>query len=192
MNTDQLTWTLLKSEYLHNDTWFKARKDTCRKPDGKIVDPYYVMEYPTWAAAVAITEDDKVVLVKQYRHAIQQTIIELPGGCIDDTDNAIEDGIRRELLEETGYAFNDITYLGKTSPNPSTNSNYLHMYLLKGGVKVQEQELDHNEEIEVLLVPLNELVKMLQTNSFIQAMHVTTIFYALQALGTLHLRSTGL
>ena len=192
MNNDPQDWTLLKSEYLYNDTWFKARKDTCRRPDGQIVDPYYVMEYPTWAAAVALTSDDQVVLVKQYRHAIGQTIIELPGGCIDDGDTAIEAGIRRELLEETGYAFDEAVYLGKTSPNPSTNANFLHMYLLKGGNKVQQQQLDANEDIQVLLLPLHELMSMLETKQFIQAMHVTTIFYALQALGKLYLKSSKL
>ena len=185
MDNGNMKWKTLSSEYLFDDTWLRARKDTCERPDGKIVTPYYVMEYPTWVTGVAITEDEKVVLVKQYRHALGEVCIEIPGGCVDDTDANFDDAIQREMLEETGYQFNNVTYLGRTSPNPSTNQNLMHMYLLQGGKKVQEQELDHNEDIEVMLVSLPELKGMLERNEIVQSMHVTTIFYALQKLGKL-------
>lgn len=180
-----MKWKTIASEYLFDDTWLRARKDTCERPDGKIVSPYYVMEYPTWVTAVALTEDEKVILVKQYRHALEEVCIETPGGCVDDTDANYDVAIQRELLEETGYAFNKVTYLGRTSSNPSTNNNLMHMYLLQGGKKVQEQQLDHNEDIEVMLVTLAELKDMLERNEIVQSMHVTTIFYALQKLGKL-------
>ena len=72
-------------------------------------------------------------MVRQYRHANEQTIIEIPGGCVDDTDPSHQDAIARELLEETGYAFKSYEYLGKISPNPSTNNNWMHMFLATGG-----------------------------------------------------------
>ena len=87
-----MNWKTLYSEYLFKDTWFTVRKDACEKPDGKIVSPYYVYEFPTWVSAVAFTEDIKVVMVRQYRHAIEETIIEIPGGCVDDTDPSLESG----------------------------------------------------------------------------------------------------
>lgn len=177
-----MEWELLSSEYLFTDTWLKARRDRCRRPDGKEVYPYYVMEYPTWVTAVAITEKNEVVLVKQYRHALGEVCIETPGGCVDDTDADNSIAIQRELLEETGYAFNEVHYLGKTSPNPSTNNNLMHMYLLLGGKKVQDQNLDANEDIEVVKVSIDELKTMIEKNEIIQAMHVTCIFYALQKL----------
>jgi ADP-ribose pyrophosphatase len=185
MSEDPLKWKVLSSEYLFNDTWLKARKDVCLKPDGKIVDPYYVMEYMTWVTAAALTEDNKFILVKQYRHALGESCIEAPGGCVDDTDASLETAVRRELLEETGYEFSSAEYLGRTSANPSTNDNLMHMYLLKGGRKVQEQQLDHNEEIEVMLVTIDELIQMLERNEIVQSMHVTTFFFALKALGIL-------
>ena len=183
MSEDPLKWEIISSEYLFNDTWLKARKDVCRKPDGKIVDPYYVMEYLTWVTGVAITEDNKAILVKQYRHALGETCIETAGGCVDDIDASLEIAIRRELLEETGYVFSSAEYLGRTSANPSTNNNLMHIFLLQGGKKVQEQQLDHNEEIEVLLVSMEELTQMLERNEIVQSMHVTAIFLALKRLG---------
>ena len=182
-----MKWDLLSSEYLFNDTWLKARRDRCRRPDGKEVYPYYVMEYPTWVTAVAITKEDEVVLVKQYRHALGEVCFETPGGCVDATDTDNSEAIKRELLEETGYEFNAVHYLGRTSANPSTNNNLMHMYLLLGGEKVQEQNLDANEDIEVVKVSIDELKSMLARNEIVQAMHVTCIFYALQLLEKLHL-----
>lgn len=178
-----MKWKTLSSEYLFKDTWFTVRRDTCEKPDGKIVFPYYVYEFPTWVSAIAFTEDNKIVMVRQYRHAIEETIIEIPGGCVDDTDPSLERAIARELLEETGYEFSQYQYLGKISPNPSTNNNWMHMFLATGGKKVTEQQLDHNEEIEVVLLSIDEVKQLLNEHKILQAMHVTTIVYAMERLG---------
>lgn len=177
-----MKWKTLSSEYLFNDQWFKVRKEKCETPAGKIVDPYYVYEFATWVAAVPVTEDGKVVMVRQYRHALGETCIEIPGGCVDDTDNDFEAAVKRELLEETGYNFSSYEYLGKISPNPSTNSNLLHMFLAKGGRKMSLQKLDYNEEIEVVLLSIDELKQLLKENKIVQSMHVSCIMYALNRL----------
>ncbi len=177
-----MNWKIVSSEYLFKETWFTVRKDTCETPQGKIVSPYYVYEFPTWVSALAITEDNKVIMVRQYRHGIQETILEVPGGCVDDEDKNYEEAIARELLEETGYKFSGYKYLGKVSPNPSTNNNWMHMFLATGGIKVKEQQLDHNEEIEVILMDIEEVQTLLSENKIIQALHVCTIMYGLSAL----------
>jgi ADP-ribose pyrophosphatase len=177
-----LRWKTLSSEYLFRETWFTVRKEKCEKPDGKIVDPYYVFEFPEWATAFPITEDGKIIMVRQYRHALGEVCIELPGGCVDPTDATHEDGIRRELLEETGYTFDEVHYLGKISANPSTNTNLMHMFIAKGGRKIKEQELDHNEEIEVMELTMDEVLQLVEERAIVQSMHMSTIFYALRYL----------
>jgi 8-oxo-dGTP pyrophosphatase MutT (NUDIX family) len=177
-----LSWKILSSEYLFKDTWFTIRKDTCKAADGRIISPYYVYEFPTWVTAVALTEDGKIIMERQYRHALEQINFEIPGGCVDDTDASTQTAIARELLEETGYTFSHYEYLGKTSSNPSTNNNWMHMYLATGGRLVQEQQLDHNEEIEVYLFSVDEVKQLLKENRIIQSMHVTALFYALEKL----------
>lgn len=181
-----LTWKVLSSSYLFKDLWFTVRKDKCVTPENTIVDPYYVYEFPTWVTVVALTEDNKVIMVRQYRHALGETLMEIPGGCVDDTDNSLEEAASRELLEETGYICDQYDYLGKISANPSTNSNIMHMYLARNGKKVKEQELDHNEEIEVFLLSVDEIKELLKTNQILQAMHATSLFYALNKLGELN------
>jgi ADP-ribose pyrophosphatase len=180
-----LKWKILSSEYLFNDLWFKVRKDICESPSGKVIDPYYVYEFPEWATAFALTEDNKVIMVRQYRHPVGEVCLELPGGCVDDTDKDLQTAIARELLEETGYSFSSYESLGKISANPSTNTNWMHMFLAKGGKKINEQKLDHNEEIIVELYSIDDLKKMIRENKIIQAMHVTCILYALEKLGEL-------
>jgi len=178
-----LSWKTISSEYLYNDTWFTIRKDTCETQDGKIVSPYYVYEFPTWVTAVALTTDGKVIMERQYRHSLGLTNYEIPGGCVDDADATLQDAIARELMEETGYGFEHFEYLGKTSANPSTNNNWMHMYLATGGRLVKQQELDHNEEIEIYLFTIDEVKQLLRENKIIQSMHVTALFYALEKLG---------
>lgn len=182
---ERMKWKTLSTEYLFNDTWLRARRDKCLKSDGKIVYPYYIVEYPQWATGMGLTEDNKVILVKQYRHAVEMVSTEIPGGCIDAADANPEAAIRREFIEETGYTFDKVEYLGKTSPNPSTNTNWMHMFLLTGGKLTHPQSFDENEEIEVLLVSLEEFLQMVLNNQIIQAMHMTTIFFAFQKLGKL-------
>ncbi|MET0392380.1 MAG: NUDIX hydrolase [Chitinophagaceae bacterium] len=180
-----LKWKTLSSEELFSDLWFKVRRDTCEAPDGRIISPYYVYEFPAWVTALALTEDGKVIMERQYRHALGETCLEIPGGCVDPTDNNLEEAIARELLEETGYVFTSFEYLGKISANPSTNSNLMHMFLARGGKKVASQHLDANEEIEVELLTIDEVKQLLRANGLLQAMHVTCLLYGLSKLGEL-------
>ncbi|MEP6467180.1 MAG: NUDIX hydrolase [Parafilimonas sp.] len=189
MNSEQsadehLKWKTLSSEYLSHETWFTVRKDTCEKSDGSIVNNYYVFEFPEWATAFALTNEGKILMTKQYRHALNEVGIELPGGVVEKGES-FEEGIKRELLEETGYAFDEIKSLGKISANPSTNTNLMHMFLATGGKKIKEQSLDANEEIEILELSFDELMQLMDENKIMQSMHITTIYYALKHLGKL-------
>jgi len=182
MSDNNLKWKTISSEYLFKENWFTVRKDTCEKPDGKLVNNYYVFEFPEWATALAITEEGKIIMVKQWRQALGEVCIELPGGCVDATDASFEDAIRRELLEETGYAFEAVHNLGNISANPSTNNNLMHMFIATGGKKVAEQKLDANEQIEILEISMEELIQLVEEKRIVQSMHLSTIFYALRYL----------
>ncbi len=178
-----MKWKVITSEYLFKDLWFKVRRERCQTPQGKIIDPYYVYDFPNWVTVVPITEDGKIIMIKQYRHALGEVCLEIPGGCIDDTDADSKTAALRELKEETGYEFDQIEYLGKTSANPSTNSNIMYMYVAKGGKKKYEQQLDHNEEIEMELWTIDEVKQALRDNKIMQSMHITCLLYAFEKLG---------
>ncbi len=181
-----MKWKTLASEYVYNADWFTARKDTCQKPDGRIIRDYYVLEFPEWVTALPITKEGKVLMVKQYRHALEEECIELPGGCVDATDNDFITAIKREMMEETGYEFEEVISLGSISSNPSTNNNLMHMFVATGGKKIKGQDLDHNEEIEVFEITFEELMDLVDKGRIMQSMHLSTIFYAMRHLGKIN------
>ncbi|MCF6404190.1 NUDIX hydrolase [Chitinophaga filiformis] len=182
-----LEWKTLSSEYIYKSNWLTARKDTCETPSGKIVDAYYVLEYNDWVNCVAVTADGRIVMVRQFRQGIGKTILEIPGGTMDDTDPDPEFAMRRELLEETGYDFEKLIPLGAVAPNPASSNNLTHMFLATGGRKVQEQDLDEHEELEVVLMDLEDVEQLLKENKIMQSLHVTCLFYALLKLKELKL-----
>ncbi len=179
-----LTWNTLSSEYINKHVYFTARRDRCQRNDGVIVDPYFVVELPTAATAFALTRENKVLLVKQYRHPISSVLLETPGGFVDESE-AFDVGMKRELLEETGYEFDNVGYLGKFAANPGVLNNYTEMYFATGGKKVAAQELDANEEIEIVELTIEELIEHVKEQKIVQAVHVTCIFFALIKMGRL-------
>lgn len=179
-----LNWEKLSSKYLVRENWATLRVDSCKMPDGTIIPDYYVLEYPDWVNAIALTGDGKVILVRQYRHAAEEVILELPGGCIEANETP-EEALRREMLEETGYVFNEIEFLSTVYGNPATANNKTYCYLATGGKKVAEQKLDKGEEIDIELVSPEKLKELVLKNQFGQALHTSGIFYALVKMGLL-------
>ena len=179
-----LKWKVCTSSYIHKGPWATLRTDKCEMPDGRIVEQYYVLEYPNWVNAVAITEEGKILMVRQYRHAANIVSLEIPGGVIDG-DEAPEYAMRRELLEETGYRFDNMELLSTVYANPSTANNKTFCFLTTGGVKVQEQALDEHEELIVEQYTIDEVKQLLAENKIAQALHCTALFYALGKLGKL-------
>ena len=171
----------ISSEYISNHQYFTARKDAYETNTGKIVDPYFLVELPPCAAALALTAESKVILIKQYRYPINEVCLEIPGGFIDENE-AIENAIARELLEETGYEFDNFYNLGKTFSNPGVLTNCTHLFLATGGKKVASQCLDANEEIEILLYELEEIKQFIEEGLVKQSLHELCIYKGFQRL----------
>jgi len=179
-----LKWKTLSSKYIHKGPWATLRADKCEMPNGTIVDEYYVLEYPNWANAVAVTEDNKIILVRQYRQAAGIIALEIPGGVIESNEDP-EVGMRRELLEETGCEFDKVELISTIYPNSATSNNITYCYLATGGKKVQEQSLDEHEEIIIEEYTIAEVKQLLADNKIAQALHCTGLFYGLIKLGEL-------
>jgi len=186
--TNKMIWETLSTEYIVRHKYFVARQDVCRMQNGKIIEPYFVVELPPTATALALTEEGKVVLVKQYRHPIGEVIYETPGGFIDQGEDAVT-GMKRELLEETGYTFSKVEHLGRLAANPALLTNFTDFFLATGGKKTAGQQLDDNEEIDIVLVSMEELQDMLKRQDIKQSLHVNCIFYGLMKLGLFGLSS---
>ncbi len=177
-----MKWKTISSKYLIQKPWATLRVDNCELPDGRITNEYYVLEYPNWANAVAVTDDGQIIMVRQYRHSGGITSLEIPGGVIEENEDPLI-AIERELLEETGYAFEKFELISSVYPNPATSNNVCYCYLATGGKKVQEQSLDEFEDISVELFSVEEVKQMVLENQIPQALHTTGLFYAMLKLG---------
>jgi ADP-ribose pyrophosphatase len=174
-------WKILESYHLHEH----VRIDKCELPDGKIIDGF-VIEYRDWATVLALTRDQQVVLVRQYRHGAQKVILELPGGAMEPDGESPLEAARRELLEETGYTSDNFLQIGCVSPNPANQTNLIYSFLALDVEKVDGQNLDDTEEIEVLLKPLQEVIAMTKNGELLQTMQVSAVFFALAYLGRIN------
>lgn len=176
-----LKWQKLSSRYLVKEQWATLRVDTCDLQNGVVKDDYFVLEYPNWVNAVALTADNEIIMVRQYRHAGDIISLEIPGGVIDG-DEKPEDAVRRELLEETGYSFQTIALIATLYPNPATANNVTYTYLLTGGIKTQEQHLDEHEILNVEKYSIAEVKQLLLENKIDQSLHASALFYGLLKL----------
>lgn len=176
-----LKWQKLSSRYLVKEKWATLRVDTCKLQNGTVKDDYYVLEYPDWANAIALTKENKIVMVRQYRHAADIISLEVPGGVIEEGEDP-ELGVRRELLEETGYSFDSCELIATLYPNPATSTNRTFTYLLTGGVKTQEQHLDEHEILNVEEYSIAEVKQLLADNKIDQSLHAAALFYGLLKL----------
>jgi len=176
-----LKWQKLSSRYLVKERWATLRVDTCKLQNGTVKDDYYVLEYPDWANAIALTKDNKIILVRQYRHAADIISLEIPGGVVEPGEDP-ELGVKRELQEETGYTFDTCELITTLYPNPATSTNRTFTYLLTGGEKSYEQHLDEHEILNVEIYTIDEVKQMLAENKIDQALHASALFYGLMKI----------
>jgi 8-oxo-dGTP pyrophosphatase MutT (NUDIX family) len=180
-----MEWEILSSEYLtQHPPYFVSRKDVCKKQDGTIIPAYYVVELPPAVLVFAMDEEEKVLMVKQYRHPVADLSLELPGGFIETGESALE-AAKREMLEETGYVFSSYEYICKMAANPGILNNYTHFFVAKDVLQMRAQQLDSSEDIAVELFTITELIEMLKKNQVIQSLHANACFYALLYLNKL-------
>ena len=169
-------WKVLESSYFRP----RLRIDKCELPNGNLLDAT-IFEFRTWANVLALTKDREAILVRQYRHGVCDVLLELPGGVVEEEEDPLE-GARRELLEETGYTAPNIIPVGKIYPNPALQTNTLYSFLAFDAERVSGQNLDAGEDIEVQLVPLEELIAIAKRGDFRHALHMAVLLQALAHL----------
>ena len=176
-------WRLLRSEIVFDEPWYKLRRDWAVLPDGRKVDDYYLSLRPEVVLIFALTADEEVVMVRQYKHGAASILMEFPGGTFRPTEEAGAAAAARELVEETGYTAAQFELLGTAWDDPTRQDNRVHMYLARGAMRTQAQSLDEYEDIEVVLVPLRKLKAMCLKGELCVTGSMVLAFLGLGALG---------
>jgi len=141
-------WRVERSRRLVDDRWLRLRADDCVTADGQAVSPFYVLEYPDWVHVVAVSPDDRILLIEQYRHGIGQVSLELPAGAIDAEDADPIAAARRELAEETGCEGGAAQLLPASAVNPASHTNRAQTVVIRDVVRTQAPAFDPGEDIE--------------------------------------------
>jgi ADP-ribose pyrophosphatase len=173
-------WKVLETSYFRP----RFRIDKCERGNGNLLDAT-IFEFRSWANIMALTKNNEVVLIKQYRHGIVDVLWEFPGGVVEDDEDPVE-GAKRELLEETGYRVSELIPIARLYPNPALQVNTLHCFLAYDAEQVSAQNLDAGEDIEVHLLPLEELIGMAKRGEFPHALMTAVLFSALAYMGRIH------
>jgi 8-oxo-dGTP pyrophosphatase MutT (NUDIX family) len=170
-------WERLSDETLLRYKVFEVRKSRRRSPRTGADIGFFLIDTPDWVNVLALTPDEQLILIRQFRHGTERVSLEIPGGLIDphETDPAM--AAHRELREETGYEAAHLELLGVMSPNPSMMTNRCHAYLATGCRRIGELAMDPGEDIEVVTMPVTELDGLLRRGEIDHAIVLATIAF---------------
>jgi ADP-ribose pyrophosphatase len=156
-------WPVVASDELYDGSWVvRLREDRIRRPGHDDEEPFprVVLEHPGAAVVLAVDDQDRVLCVWQYRHAVEHTLVQLPAGLIDVEGESPEEVGRRELVEEAGLEAQEWTPLGSAYASPGISAELAHYFLARGLTEVGrgDFEPEHEEaEMRVGWVPFDEL-----------------------------------
>ncbi|MEM9160318.1 MAG: NUDIX hydrolase [Verrucomicrobiota bacterium] len=155
-----------------------------RHPLSKREDDFFAIKTKSWANIAALTPDQRVVLVKQFRFGVEAFSLEFPGGIVDPGEDPKAAALR-ELREETGYTGGPAVSIGSSFPNPAIFNNTCHFFKVETVEKTHALSLDQNEDIEVIVAPLDEVIEWGRSGKFTHALALNCLFMLLSDLGRL-------
>ncbi|MEA2720729.1 MAG: 8-oxo-dGDP phosphatase [Candidatus Eremiobacteraeota bacterium] len=149
-----------------------------------MVEDYFIRESRGFCVVFALTPDENVLLVRQYKHGVGEIITELPAGMID-ADEAPEACAVRELAEETGFTGSAPEFVRTFLADPTNATGRFHLFVMRDAVRTCEPEFDVTEDIEVEVVPVSELRAMALDGRIAGGSQVAAVLVALAHLGRL-------
>jgi 8-oxo-dGTP pyrophosphatase MutT (NUDIX family) len=164
-----------------NTKIFSVSESECKTGSGKKA-VFSLVQSRSWALVLPVLETKngkQFVMVRQWRHGAQAISVEFPGGVVE-LNEEIEEGVKRELREETGYSAKKWTLLGTMNPNPAFMQNTISFYLAENLFYEGEQQLDEDELVSVELHPVDDVISKMGKPPFIHALMASALSFYLR------------
>ncbi|TLS35669.1 NUDIX hydrolase [Pseudalkalibacillus caeni] len=169
---DHLKEKTLSTENIYDGKIINLRVEEVELPNGK-TSKRELIKHPGAVAVIAVTSDQKVLMVQQYRKALEKTIVEIPAGKLEPGEDPMETA-KRELAEETGYECENLRKIISFYTSPGFADELVHLYVAEGLEKTGDQHADEDEFLDVLEVSLDEMQEMVEN----QTIHDAKTAYA--------------
>ncbi|WP_018131886.1 NUDIX domain-containing protein [Effusibacillus pohliae] len=174
MDHKHLQEPTVSSQTIFQGKMISLQVDTIRLPNGKQATRE-IVRHPGAVAVLAITDEDRVLLVRQFRKPCERTLVEIPAGKLEPGEDPAECA-KRELLEETGYRASVVEHLHSMYTSPGFADELLHLYLAKGLAK-GEQQLDTDEFLDVIEADAAEAERLLAVGEIADAKTITALYW---------------
>lgn len=154
-------WTKVRTRPLGDFRIFSLRSDEKISPRTSLPHEFFIIDCVNWVNVVAVTPDQQLVMIEQFRHGSNTVELEIPGGTMDGTDpSALATGLR-ELREETGYGGDNGRVIGEIFPNPAIMSNTCYTVLVENCTMRHQVQMDSGEDLVTRLVPISEIPSLI-------------------------------
>lgn len=160
-NFTKPNWSVVKDKKVYGTPIFSLHEISLQSEGKQIDHPFYILKAPEWINVIALTKENEIVLVEQYRAGTDAVTLEIPGGMVDDEEGSLE-AAKRELVEETGYTSDNWEKIGRASSNPAILNNFTHLYVARDCEFSCSQKLDGTEDIKFHTVPFNDFLEMIR------------------------------
>ena len=154
-------WERVSSQVVGDFDVFQVRRTRARSPRTGDVHEFHVLDVPCCVKVIPFTEDGRVVLVEQFRHAVQRVTLEFPAGVVEDGEDPVPAALR-ELEEETGYRAASAELLVEFDPDPAIQTNSVQVIVARGCTADGEPHQDRGEDVGVRLVAPEEIDELIE------------------------------
>lgn len=168
-------WRELDTELLLDCRVFDVERSRVLSPFDGSPHEFYRVRNADWVQIVPVTADDELVMIRQYRHGSQTTVLEIPGGIVDPGESPAV-AAARECREETGFVADTLVPLTSLNPNPAIHTSALHSFIARNVVRVGEIQNTGTEQTEVVLMPVADLPGLLRSGGVDHALVVATLW----------------
>ncbi|PLS01650.1 NUDIX hydrolase [Neobacillus cucumis] len=173
---DNLIEKTIKSEEIFSGRIISLHLQDVELPNGK-QSKREIIKHPGAVAVIAVTDDNKVVMVEQYRKALERTIVEIPAGKLEKGEEP-EICARRELEEETGYVCSSLELVTSFYTSPGFADEIVHVYLAKGLIKKEDAaSLDEDEFVNLEEISLDEAKEYITNQKIFDAKTIFAVQY---------------